>query len=133
MAKYETVAEIRQEETERLERARRYDALRAEWSHAARLVEKLEAQESVVKRHITSLSRVIDEANKLPEEIVHDGVAVLGGIAIPGGVSRGMLSAIASSALARVQRKNAERLATIEAAAKRRDDARAALDEEFPE
>jgi hypothetical protein len=131
MAKYETVADIEQERIERLERARLHDALRAEWSQNARLVERLEAQS--VQKQITSLQRVIDEANKLPEDVIHDGIGFMGGCAVPNGITRPMLVAIASSALVRVQRRDEERVKTLDAAKKRRDDAKARLDEEFPE
>jgi hypothetical protein len=133
MAKYESLADIQQEDQARRAKAHRFDTLRSEWSNNARQVEKLDAQAASLRKQMLSLERIIEEANKLPNDVVHDGMGVSGGCAIPNGYTRPMVVAIASSALLRVKSKDEERCKAIDAARKRRDTAKAALNEEFPE
>jgi hypothetical protein len=139
----ETLADIQAEHTARIERAKRYDFLRGEYNQNARLVERLGAQ-SANQRHINALLRILDEAKKLPETVVHanlggvgrEGVSILEEAmmgAIPDGVTGTMISAIASSALGRLRRLEDERAQQLDAAKQRRDAAKQLLKDEFSE
>src|SRR5262249_5780365 len=98
-----------------------------------RTVERLTAENKAVERHRVGLERVIEEANKLPDDVQHDAMRIIGDCCIPNGVTKGILVAIARSALNGVLRKVSERQTVTGRAANQRDQARAALDVESPE
>jgi hypothetical protein len=127
----ETMQDIRAEQAARIARATRYDALKRERHNNQTLIERLEAQSA--KQHLANLVKVIDAANELPFSVVHDGVSVLGTVAIPNGETKGMIVAIAQSAFARLQRQEAQRAQQLVAARSRLNAAEAALKAEFNE
>lgn len=133
----ETVADIRNAEQERLAKAIRFDHLTNEYNGAARMVERLGAQ-SASQRHLNVLLRILEEARKLPDDVVHDaptssrrGGDLLG--TIPGGLTGHMITAITESAVTRLRQLETQRAQQLDAAKLRRDTAKAALKDEFGE
>ncbi len=130
---HETLADIEQEQRTRVARARRYTELKTIYVDNLRLSERLEAP-SPLEKQKAALLRVLEASNKLSDEVVHDSISMgFGGVAIPGGISKSVLVAVASNALARIERRLQDRAADLEVARQRRDEAKNALAEEFNE
>src|SRR5262245_33496553 len=94
----ETMQDIENEQRARVARATRYDQLKAMVATNQTQVERFESEGASVSAHVKALERIIAEANKLPDDIHHDGIGLAGGCAIPNGVSKLVIVSVARSA-----------------------------------